>query len=799
MNQSPTAAPAADFGTSDSSIRSIWDTVRRHRWLILWVAGFVVAAVGVYTLVAWRMYDSISTLRIDSDKSKKGLLGDLSPLSSLGIGGLSSDEVETEIGVLRSRTIADSVVERLGLQVEMTSPRRPRGEVLHVLRAPPGRAVGSFRMEREDDGGYALRVVKSKRPIRVPARVTVGAPFEIQGVTLALDPRLALDPPGSISFRIRPFNKVVKDFREDLDVTRDGGTSKLVDVEYRTTDPELAAAVVNQVAETYMRYAESTTKTESRSMVGVLREQVVSYDQQLRQAEGRLQRFREEQHVVSPAEEATEQVKRLAELQAKRDEMQVERNSLQQLLEQVRTQPRRPGDPSPYRRLATFPSFFASRAVQDVLTTLTALESSRSALLVRRTPDDPDVRQVNERVAELELQLYQQANSYLGSLNNQIASSTGVLGDFGAELQRVPAREVQYARLARDAQLLDTLYVMLQTRLKEAEVKDAVDPGNVRIVDHGIVADEPATPKPVVNMVLGLVLGLMAGFTAAFARDVLDTKVRSRQDAETAAGGVPVLGSVPRFAAAAGGGLWWRRRRAAAHALEDTLVSRGDPRSPAAEAYRALRTSIIFSGGEPPKVLVVTSSLPGDGKSTSAANLAITFAQQGGRVLLVDGDLRRGLLHSVLGARREPGLVHVLLGRAALEEAVQQVPGGEGTSLDFLPAGVFPPNPAELLGSDKMKALLAVLRERYDAVVFDAPPLNLVTDAAVLGTVADTTLLVARNAVTERADLQHAVRQLRALRAPIGGLVLNDVGDAGHSAYYGANEGTPGSAGRGKR
>jgi capsular exopolysaccharide synthesis family protein len=789
MTPSTNGHPAAS--EQESSLRGIWDTARRQRWLILAVTLAVVALAGAYTVYAWRMYESVASVRIDTDRTKGGMLGQLSPLATVGLPGLGDDEVDTELGVLRSRIIADSVAERVGLQVELQSPRRARGEVLRVLRAPPDRAVGSFRMARQGDGGYSLEVVKSKKPIRVPPRVKVGSPFDVQGVTLALDPRLALDPPDEIRFRIRPFRRTVRDFREDLQIEREDGRSKLVDVKYRSSDPEVASAVVNGIAQTYIRYSVATTKTESRSMVSVLREQVGLYDAQLRTAEQRLQAFRERQRVVAPVEEATQQVKRLAELQARHDEMQVEHNSLVQLLDQVRTQPRRPDEPSPYRRLATFPSFFASKAVQDVLSNLTALESSRSQLLVRRTPEDPDVRQINERVGELELQLYQLATAYLRSLDNQLASSTGVLGNFGGELERIPAREVQYARLARDQKLLDTLYVMLQTRLKEAEVKDAVDPGAVRMVDPGIVADEPVTPRPVVNMILATVLGLMAGLTAAFGKEVLDTKIRSRGDAETASGGAVVLGSIPRIAAAGAQPALsraLRRRGSPQQRLEETLITRADPRSPASEAYRALRTSIIFSGGEPPKLLVVSSSLPGDGKSTSAANLAITFAQQGSRVLLVDADLRRGLLHNVLGARPEPGLVHVLLGRATLDEALQEVEVGDGTRLHFLPAGVFPPNPAELLGSERMRALLEELRGRYDTVVFDAPPLNLVTDAAVLGTAADATLLVARNGITEKADLQHAARQLRNLRANIGGLVLNDVGDPGHGSYYGAHE-----------
>jgi capsular exopolysaccharide synthesis family protein len=216
-------------------------------------------------------------------------------------------------------------------------------------------------------------------------------------------------------------------------------------------------------------------------------------------------------------------------------------------------------------------------------------------------------------------------------------------------------------------------------------------------------------------------------------------------------------------------------------------VTQSEPRNPASEAFRALRTNISFAqDGDAPQVLVVTSASLGDGKSTSAANLAIALAQQGSRTLLIDADLRQGLLHRSLGGSQEPGLSHLLLGRVTLTEAVRQVAVGEaGVPLHFLPSGSFPSSPAELLGSERMRQLLEKTRSRYDTVIFDAPPLNLVTDAAVLGRVADATLLVVRTGVTSKDALQEATAQLYRLRIPIAGIILNDF-DAERSSYAGS-------------
>jgi capsular exopolysaccharide synthesis family protein len=218
-------------------------------------------------------------------------------------------------------------------------------------------------------------------------------------------------------------------------------------------------------------------------------------------------------------------------------------------------------------------------------------------------------------------------------------------------------------------------------------------------------------------------------------------------------------------------------------------VAGRDLRNPVSEAYRGLRTNLTFANPDkPPKTIVFTSPLPRDGKSTSAANLAITLAQQGISTLLVDADLRRGVLHNVFGVDREPGLTTILTGQSPIEGGIRRLDLGESGTLDFLPSGAFPPNPAEILGSQRMRELLETLEERYDLVLIDSTPLTVVTDAAVLGTKADGVILVARANATEKGALTYAVEQLDNVRAPVLGCVLNDIDfrrDSRYDSSYG--------------
>ncbi len=311
----------------------------------------------------------------------------------------------------------------------------------------------------------------------------------------------------------------------------------------------------------------------------------------------------------------------------------------------------------------------------------------------------------------------------------------------------------------------------------------------MRVIDRAILPPEPIRPRTMRNILLGLFLGSMLGVGIAFTREYLDETVHTREDVQDSTGGAPILGMIPRIRRASL--LTGRGNKGAESLIGGTgelgarLVAGRDPRNPVSEAYRTLRTNLTFSNPDkPPKTLVFTSPLPKDGKSTTAANLAITLVQQGIKTLLLDADLRRGVLNSVFGVDREPRLTNVLAGSASIDDAVQEIDLLESGRMDFMASGVHPPNPAEILGSQRMKALLDALEERYDLIIIDSAPLTVVTDAAVLGTKVDGVILVARANVTEKGALTYSVDQLNNVRAPILGSILNDVDYRRDSRYY---------------
>lgn len=787
--------PPSVRADEEKSLRDFWFLLIRNRWLIL--AGLTIGtgAAALYALAATPVYQASTSIRIDDKGSG---LPVLDILQDAGGGG---SELATEMEVLRSRALAQTVVDSLGLPVQVTEPRSARrNRLMSVLHIAPVDSIVEYTLRR---AGTGFKIQGGVNRNHAPGERIVLNGTEI--VLLAA----ALEHP-QIRVVVQPFQETVNEFSRNLSVTRPSRDANVVVVRYQGTDPELVRDVPNALARNFIVNRNLVQKTEARSTVDFLRSQIDTLARQLTESEDSLQTFREQERVVSLQEQASSQVQRLAALQAERASIDAERAALASLLREVSAAAAiaQAEDPSPYRRLLAFPTLLRNQAISQMLAALNAMENERTTLLIRRTARDPDVITLTVRVREMEEQIRSLATTYLQGLSNQVVSIDSELARFNAQMERVPAKEIAYARLIRQPKVLEELYVTLQARLKEAEIIQAVEDPSVRVVDTALLPQEPIKPNKPLVVLMGGMLGLMTGIGGAFLRKSLDRKIRSRDDVVRITG-LPVLGIIPRIDSAVerkqiGASALKRLAmlssastgaatgRALAKGTEDEtpafasrLVTGNDPRNPISEAYRTLRTNITFARMEnAPKTIVFSSPMPGDGKSTSASNLAITLAQQGVNVLLIDADMRRGVLNEVFHQGRDPGLSNVIMAGADIEAAIRRIPIGSETHIDFLPTGTLPPNPAELLGSQRMRELLTRLEAVYDMVILDSPPLNVVTDAALLGTKADGVLVVTRVGKTDIQELEFAMLQLANVRAPVLGIVLNDV-DVRGSARYG--------------
>jgi len=334
--------------------------------------------------------------------------------------------------------------------------------------------------------------------------------------------------------------------------------------------------------------------------------------------------------------------------------------------------------------------------------------------------------------------------------------------------RQLPAAERDLARLTRSAKVNADIYTFLLQKHEEARLARAATISNINVIDPAIKPDRPVKPQKAKNLLLGLVVGVMAGLGLAFFFDYLDDSLKDGEAAQRLLG-LPLLSVIP-FIGLEDSKEERGRERFVERAKRRVLIAQFKPKSAAAEAFRSLRTALHFSAlGREKKVLLVTSAFPGEGKTTLSGNLAVTLAQAGERVLLVGCDLRKPTLEDMFGGTRSDGLTEVLVGDVKVEDVIRHT----GLfRLDFLPAGTTPPNPAELLGSDRMHSLIDELRDRYDIILLDAPPVLAVTDATVLTSVADQVVWMLEVGAVSQKAARRVKEILSNVSAPLVGLVM---------------------------
>jgi succinoglycan biosynthesis transport protein ExoP len=785
----------------EPNLRGVVAALRRHRLLLL---SSILLAIGLgvaYTLYARPVYEATSVVRFEVERLDLPQLVQLQHTENL---------ISTELEVLGGRSAALAVVDSLGLRAHLLAPRRGRRtELFAVLRVMPTADSGTLVFHAQGDAGFTVTRPDSAR---VLGSVRFGDTATVAGVLLALTPAARGLP--DLRLRIDLPDDAIKSFQSGLKVSRPARDADLLAIRTRAGDPVEAAAMANLLAQNVIAGRQAFSRERTSGAAAFLQEQADTLRRQLRAAEDSLRAYQEREHVVDAPEQARSQVARLAGLQADLAVIRADRDAFARLIEQLRSDStgQSLGGQAPSRRFMAFPSLLRNESASVLLGALAQVETQRADLLIRRTPADSDVQVLTGRIREIEGQLQGIAESYLQSLTNQVTSLEGEAGRFGVQLDALPAKELQSARRERDARVLNDLWVLVQTRLKEAEITGSVGDPTVRLVDAAAPPLRPARPSLPINLALALVLGALVGVTLSLARELGDRSVRSRADA-LAAAGLPVLGAIPRVSRP-GLTLPWRRRQLhagipgalsgepsgadsaigpkrgrAAAGIASLLVTR--PGIPAAylESFNQLFANLaLVYRQRPVKVVVFTSPLPGEGKTLSAINFALIGASRGLRMLLIDADLRCGLVGAVLGCGRKPGFAELLAGTAQAGDVLRQVWEDHG-SLVAVPSGALPKVPGRVLTIERVQEVLGALAPQFDFVVIDTPPVNLLADAALLGSAADGVVLVVRAGHTQTEALRFAMEQLEATWAPVLGVLLNDidlrrnVGDDGAYRY----------------
>lgn len=741
--------------------RLLLATVRRRIRLVVAVALAVLALVAMWVLREPPVYRASAFIRL---KDVRGALtGEMGSAALLqGLFGPQTDPVLSELQPLTSRAVAREVVEREGLRLEVAAGDLPRGALRDVY-VPAGAEEDSFTVRFSDRGVLAA-------PSGPP--VPYGTAVELRGVRFTLAERPEVD---EAMLAIVPLRTAVDGVLYSVEAIPRELTDG-VDVSFTATDPMLAQRVANALVEAFQSFNARSAQQQATRRRVFLEEQIAATDSLLRRAQTELSGFRRQQEVYSSGQRLTAEQGTLTELKTRRNQLVSELSMYRSLLASLE----RGGgqrDAALGGLMAT-PEVAANSAVSQLYTQLIRYQTTRDSMTAghwSRSATDPDVQRYDQLIASTRARLVEAVRSHVDVVSSRVSALGELRTRTAAGLRALPESEAREVRLSMQVDALRNIADQLQEQYQRARGQEVVEAGTVEIIDH---AEQPLWAEPrrrALKLMVGLILGGVLGLAAAFLREYLQSALVRREELEEAAG-LPILAVVPGLVDAPGGArfplprtLSSRRRRPEGPAPLAVVQS---PRSPAADAYRLLRVNLMFSQAvHAMRTIVVTSGAAGEGKSTTAANLAAAYAQQGLRALLMDADLRKPTAHEIFAVPRQPGLTQYVLG-VEPREAVLRSTGVEGLSL--LPAGALPPNPTEFLASAAFRRTLDDLSQAFDVVVIDTPPVLLTPDAAVLGGMADRVVVVARAGQTQRASVRRTIQQIHAVGGEVAGVILND-------------------------
>jgi len=708
--------------------------ILRGRWIILISFLLVLATTTYFTYKMEPVYQAATTIIIED----KGRLEQ----SAFGLSGLLNTQtmIANQVEVIKSRTVAEQVLARLE-----SSKYRDNLKILADTDEAGNPVTYEAKLQR-------LRTAMSVEPVTdtdiIVVKMTANSSFE-------------------------------------------------------------AAYLANTVADEFYKHSLSISKEDVGEVRRFLESELDSIRAKLADSEFVLKQYKESHKLVALDEETAKLVEQTAVFRAHLNETEAELRENRLRLEDLKQKLS-----STKSTLVDDVSNISSPLVQELQEAIAEKQALIANLIAKANPGyETVVQKVEREIEEAKRTLMEEAHKIASSgitsidplqtsqdLFDQILKADidiksldarrdaleTVVQQYESQLEAIPEKNLELVRLMRQAELNEKIYLIRSEKYEESRIAEAGKTANVRIIDKAVPPPKPIRPNKKLNVMLAIFFGLGLGIAIAFIIEVMDSSIRTVEDLEKM--GTNVLGAIPTINPEEIA----RRMRKRGHKISETdraklnskLITNFSPKSPVSEAFRSLRTNILFSNiDEPVKTLVISSSATKEGKSTTAANLAITMAQMGSRILIIDADLRRPTIHTFFNLDRQIGLTNALLGTYTLDEVIK--PTGID-NLEVITAGDIPPNPSELLSSNALRKALSILSNRYDLILIDSPPVIAVTDAAVLATRTDALLLVISSGYVSKKEVMRAIQILGNVRANMLGVLLNglDVKRIYGSYYY---------------
>lgn len=735
------------------NLREVWRTIRKRKWLIL------VTAIVVTSIVAIEIYRTKSTYQaaaiIEIGKNNTTLV----KTADLIVQTDDTDSLRTKMYLLKSRPLLKDVVLRLGLD---ENPKFLDVTTRKTLLEAVQTIWGKFREDKSSES--------TSRQEALPVRSAADS----------------LDTSDN-SGRLKPYIDVLAAHLSIEEIPN----TRLISVSFIHTEPLIASDVANGVAREFVErdFVNQTDKFTKTS--DWLRNTTRDLLSKVRQAEQRLADYTRERGIFSTEGKETLTTDRLAQLHGQVMRVETDRLLKQSLYEEVRQ-----------GRVSQLPEAFSDPKTAGLQAELGKLSVKAAQLDIDYGPNNPQVVDIKKQMTVIQQQIDESRKTleerlkadYDRAVRDEDALRLA-LDQAKDEAVQLNQDAIQHNILRSDVETAKALYTEFLQKTNQTDIQLAEQHNIMRLVEPAEMPMGPVGPNRMRTIMIGLFFSLLVGVGLAFLLERLDNTIKTVEDVSRYTQ-LPALSVIPVISASGPRRLLSKGRSKGAIAASVSVQSAGDGksksiqlaalenRSSAAEAYRMLRTSVLLSAaGHPPRTILVTSGEPGEGKTTTVINTAISLSQLGASVLIIDCDLRKPSAHTIFGMDHVTGLSTYLSREVEIDDLIHplQIP-----NLSLLPCGPIPPNPAELLSSDKMKNLLHAMAERYDHILLDSPPLISVTDPVILSTMVDGVILVVHGGKSTREIARRARQDLESVGAKIFGVVLNnvDLRRGGYDGYY---------------
>ena len=716
----------------------LWNTIWRRKWSIIALTVVVAMVTILIVLSLTPIYRAAATLLIEQNKANV-----VSIEQVYGLEGSGNEYLQTQFELLKSRSLAERVVNELGLVPHPEfDPLQKEAPLLDI-----GGWIGSLNLKQLIPGDFPEDLEVDKGPDEA-----------------------------------KIFDSVVRQFMGRISIEPQG-KSQLVRVQVDMADRYMAAHAANRLAQGFIEAQLEASMSMSASASAWMNSRLDELRSKLKIAETQLQEFREQENLVDIDGVVTISAAELAATSNRMVDARSNRAEEESLYQQVQSM-----KSGGWRRLATVSSVLGDPLIQQFKANEAQAKSKVDELSKRYGDRHPVMEAAKTELAAAEASLRGQVEQVVAAIerNYRLAvaneqSLRGSVNENRAQIQDISRKEFQLREYQREVDSNRALYDIFLTRLKETAATSDLERVNARIVDTATVPNSPIKPKKPLIVLLATFLAGLVGVGLSLLLDMLNNTFKSTGDVESKLN-LPVLGILPLIKK--------KQRKEIAHLFEK------DTEKTFSESIRTIRTSLVLSDlDKPHKVIIVTSSLPGEGKSTVATNLALALGKME-KVLLLDADMRRPTLAKNFEfAVGTPGLANIISGTAELEECIQQAYG-----VDMISAGAVPPNPLELLSSLRFVELIERLKGQYDRIVIDSPPTQAVSDALMLATLANALIYVIKSDHTSIPLAVKGVGQLLQSNAPVTGVVLNQVdmkkakkyrsNYGGYYDYYGYSDST---------